>query len=138
MPTPEINIPLSSFPMYACGAILFSYLAFPEPDAKESRAEVHAALCHVAIRAISQDEPDGQWSPEIIKPGYALLTESDVRTALRTVDRRLGDRLKAAIVAKLFLEQATTGQAPRPPARSASPLPREHGGIPAVQGEGEL
>lgn len=122
MPTPEINIPLSSLPMYECGAILFSYLAFRETDAEESRAEVQASPCHIAIRAISQDDPDGQWSPQIIKPGYALLTESDVRTALRTVDQRLGDRLKAAIVAKPFLEQATTGLAPHlPPASLTSP-----------------
>jgi len=115
MPTPEINIPLSSLPMYECGAILFTYLAFPEPGAEEARGTAHAALCHLALRAISQDDPSGRWAPQIIKPGYALLTESDVRTALRTMDRRLSDRLKAAIVAKPFLEQATNGQAPRLP-----------------------
>jgi hypothetical protein len=53
--------------------------------------------------------------PQLIKPGYALLLESEVRTASRTVDRRLRDRLQAAIVVKPFLEQATTAQPPTLP-----------------------
>ncbi len=115
MPMPTINISLSSLPPYECGAILFTYLAFPEPAVEEDRGRIHAALCHLALRAISQDDPSGQWAPQIIKPGYALLSESDVRNALRTMDRRLADRRQAAIVAKPFLEQATTGQVPRLP-----------------------
>lgn len=112
----EISICLSGLPHYECGALLFSYLAFPEPGAEDTRADVHASLCHLALKAITQDDPDGQWTPAVIKPGYALLSESKVRTSLRTMDRRLRDRLDAATVAKPFLEQATTGKTPRLPA----------------------
>jgi hypothetical protein len=114
-PEAEINIPISSLPTYECGAILFSYLAFPEPDAEARRAQVHAALCHLGLQAIGQDDPDGRWLPQLIKPGYALLRESDVRAAVKTMDRRLRDRLDAAIVAKPFLEQTTTGLTPTLP-----------------------
>ena len=110
-----VGIPLSNLPHYECGAILFSRPAFPEPDADSDLARLHASLCHLALRAIADGDEQWRWSPQLIKPGYALLSESEVRTASRTVDRRLRDRLQAAIVAKPFLEQATTGQPPTLP-----------------------
>jgi hypothetical protein len=85
------------------------------PDADAQRADLHAALCHLALRAAANEDEHQLWSPQQLKPSYALLSESEVRVATRTVDRRLRDRLDAAIVAKPFLEQAATGQPPRLP-----------------------
>jgi hypothetical protein len=108
-----ISIPLSSLPPYECGAILFSYLAFPDPVADLQRSKAHAALCSLALRANAAD--DGTFAPHLVKPGYLLLREGDIRAALRSVDRRMKDRLSSAIIAKPFLEQATTGRPPRLP-----------------------
>ena len=115
---PEISVCLSGLPTYEAGAVLFTYLAFPEPgdDAEDQRATVHAALCHLALHAISQEHDSASWAPQILKPNYALMTESEVRTALRTFDRRLHDRAQAALMVKPFLEEAVTGASPSLPA----------------------
>ena len=110
-----IRIPVSSRPIYECGAMLFAYLASPAPDEDPQRADLDAALCHLALRAAANENEHQLWSPQQLKPGYALLSESEVRVATRTVNRRLHDRLQAAIIDKPFLEQAQTGQPPRLP-----------------------
>ena len=117
MPIDEhfVGIPLSSASIYESGAVLFSYLAFPEPEAEARRADVHAALCHLALRATGDEDSDWLWTPTPIKPGYALMREAEVQRATRTMDRRLRERLDAAIVAKPFLEEVAPGQQPRLP-----------------------
>jgi hypothetical protein len=84
----EIAIRLSSLPVYECGATLFTYLAFPEPGMDDRRAEAHAALCHLALRAMVQDDPAALWTPQLVKLGYALHTENQARLAAKTIDRR--------------------------------------------------
>lgn len=116
-----IRIPLSCAPAYEAGAVLFSYLAFPEPEAEAQRADVHAALCHLTLRATGDDDTDWLWAPTLIKPGYALMREAEVERATRSIDRRLADRLKASIVAKPFLEEVAQGQLPRLPPGVAKP-----------------
>lgn len=113
----EINICLSQLPTYEAGAVLFSWLAFPEAEdgAEERRGEVHAALCNRLLHAMAEADDTWKWSPQLIKPGYALLPEEAVRTATKTMDRRLRDRLNAAVVVKPYLQHAATGEAPRLP-----------------------
>lgn len=110
-----IEVHLLIVPTYESGAVLFSYLAFPEPEAEARRADVHAALCHLALRATGDEDSDWLWTPTPIKPGYALMREAEVQRATRTMDRRLRERLDAAIVAKPFLEEVAPGQQPRLP-----------------------
>jgi len=110
-----IGVRLSIAPTYESGAVLFSYLAFPEPEAVARRADVHAALCHLALRATGDEYPDWLWTPTPIKPGYALMREAEVQRATRTMDRRLRERLDAAIVAKPLLEEVAPDQPPRLP-----------------------
>jgi hypothetical protein len=113
--THTINVQLSTAPTYECGAVLFSYLAFPEDAAEARRADVHAALCHLALRATGDEDTSWLWTPALIKPGYALMREDDVKRAVRTMDSRLRDRLGAAIVAKALLEELAPDQQPRLP-----------------------
>lgn len=110
-----VGVPLSSGAVYEAGAVLFSYLAFPEAGAEARRADVQAALYHLALRATGAEEPDWLWTPSLIKPGYALMRDAEVERATRTMDRRLRDRLDAAIVAKPLLEEVPPGGRPRLP-----------------------
>lgn len=110
-----VGVRLSGSPTYEAGALLFSYLAFPELEADARRAEVHAALCNLALRATGDDNESWLWTPTTMKPGYALMREPTVQRGVRTMDRRLRDRLDAAIVAKPLLEEAPSGQRPRFP-----------------------
>ncbi|MBB5374486.1 hypothetical protein [Acidocella aromatica] len=113
----EIGIRLSGLPTYEAGAVLFTYLAFPESgdEAEEQRAWAHAALCHLALQAIAAEDEAASWAPQVVKPAYPLLTESECQAALRTYEGRYHDRLRAAIIAKPFIEKALNGAPPRLP-----------------------
>lgn len=112
---PNIGVPLSTGPTYEAGAVLFSYLAFPDEDAEARRADVHAALCHRALRAMGAEDQNWLWTPSSIKPGYALMRAAAVQRAVTPMDRRLVDRLKAALMAKPLLEEVAIDQHPRMP-----------------------
>ena len=112
---PIFGIRISNDPLYEAGAVLFSCLAFPEPEAEIRRLDAHTALCHLALRATAEADHDWLWTPTPIKPGYALMQQTEVQKAVRTMDRRLRERLDAAIVAKPFLQEVAPGQQTRLP-----------------------
>ena len=110
-----IPIRVSVVSPYESGAVLFTYLAFPEPEADIRRADVYTALCNLALRTTGAEDESWLWTPTLIKPGYALMRETEVQRAVRTMDRRLQARLSAAIVAKALLEEVAPGQSPHLP-----------------------
>jgi hypothetical protein len=55
-------------------------------------------------------------SPQPIKPVYALRSQCDIDRDLRTLQRRLRDRMIAARMAIGFLKEAVTGEVPKLPA----------------------
>lgn len=100
--------------VYEIGATLLTWLAFPgEKESEERRSRVHASLCAYALRA--KYETDSEWlvSPQSIKPIYALRPQFDIDRDLKTLQRRLRDRMIAARMAIGFLKEALTGEAPK-------------------------
>lgn len=113
--TTLVEIQLSTLPAYECGAVLFSYLAFPGVDEDDRRRAVHRALCYRVLREMGEEDPCWAWSPQPIKPRYLLLSPDQVRGALRSFDRRPRDRMVAARMAIAFLPQLESGQPPMLP-----------------------
>lgn len=100
--------------VYEIGATLLTWLAFPgEKESEERRSRVHASLCAYALRA--KYETNSEWlvSPQSIKPIYALRPQFDIDRDLKTLQRRLRDRMIAARMAIGFLKEALTGEAPK-------------------------
>jgi hypothetical protein len=102
--------------VYEIGAWLLTRLAFPgENESEERFSQVHASLCAYALR--SKYETDGEWpvAPQSIKPIYALRPQGSIDRDLRTLERRLRDRMIAARMAIGFLKEAVTGEVPNLP-----------------------
>src|SRR5690242_16422207 len=95
--------------VYEAGAVLLSVLACPGDREEEMRAGVHASLCHHALRVICEIDPDWALSPQRMKPIYALRTSAEVRRDLRTLRRRLRDRMAAGRMAIGILKEKLTG-----------------------------
>jgi hypothetical protein len=104
--------------VYEAGAALISVLAYPGDREEERRAAVHASLCHHALRAFCVMEPDLALFPQPMKPIYALRTSREVKADLRTLRRRLRDRMAAGRMAIGFLKQEVGAVVGLPAGRS--------------------
>jgi hypothetical protein len=103
--------------VYEVGALLLTWLALPgEKESEERRSRVHASLCAYALRAKYETDPEWLASPQPIKLVYALRRQLDINRDLRTLERRLRDRMIAARMAIGFLKEAVTGELPKLPA----------------------
>jgi hypothetical protein len=102
--------------VYEAGAMLLSVLACPGDREEEMRAGVHASLCHHGLRVICENNPDWALSPQRMKPIYALRTSPEVRRDLRTLQRRLRDRMAAGRMAIGLLKEKLTGHSIELPA----------------------
>ena len=107
------SIDFSRLEVYEVGALLVTRLAFPgESEPEETQSRVHASLCAYALRARGDIEPDWAVSPQPIKPIYALRRQCDIDRDLRTLLRRLRDRMVAARMAIGILKQTLSDPAP--------------------------
>jgi hypothetical protein len=97
--------------IYEAGALLVTLLAYPE-ESEEVRSQVHASLCAHALRVRCAVEPDWAIPPQPMKPIYALRRQDDNDRSLRTLERRVRDRMVAGRMAMGFLKEAVTGQIP--------------------------
>jgi hypothetical protein len=102
--------------IYEAGASLVTLLAYPGKGEEETRPAVHASLCHHALRMKCGSEPGWALSPQPIKPIYALRTPREVNQDLRSLKRRLRDRMAAGRMAIGLLKEAVTGKAAELPA----------------------
>ena len=93
------------------GASLITLLAYPR-EREEVWAQVHASLCSYALRIRSASEPDQATVPQPIKPIYAFRLEQDISRDLRTLERRMRDRMIAGRMGIGFLKEAVTGRVP--------------------------
>jgi hypothetical protein len=103
--------------VYEAGAMLVTRLAFPGlSESEETHARVHASLCAYALRTACENEPDRAIAPQRIKPIYALRSQPDIQRDLRTLQRRLRDRMVAGRMAMALLQEVEIGQVPELPA----------------------
>lgn len=113
-----IVIDFDRLEVYEAGALLLTWLAYPRDstDDDEIRSRVHEALCACALRARCEMAPVWASSPQLIKPTYLSQTERECNRSLRTLPRRLRDRMVAARMAYPFLMAAESGEVPKLPA----------------------
>jgi hypothetical protein len=97
--------------VYEAGALLVTLLAYPE-EGEEMRSEVHASLCAHALRVKCAIEPDWAITSQPMKPIYALRRQNENDRFLRTLERRVRDRMIAGRMAIGFLKEALTGEVP--------------------------
>jgi hypothetical protein len=97
------------------GALLVTLLAHPRDDQEETaRCNLHASLCALVLRARFDSEPD-EITPELMKPVHAFRDMKLVEKNLRTLKRRLQDRMAAARIAIAYLKEVTTAKLPKLP-----------------------
>ena len=104
-------VDLNRVEVYEAGASLITLLAYPR-EREEVWAQVHASLCSYALRIRSASEPDQATVPQPIKPIYAFRLEQDISRDLRTLERRMRDRMIAGRMGIGFLKEAVTGRVP--------------------------
>ena len=109
----EINLEKSA--IYECGATLLALLAYPQDDEEDShRASLYASLCALGLRyQCMMDE--NEITPILIKPVHAFRSEQEIAKDLRTLERRLRDRMVAARMAVPFLQEVELGKMPKLP-----------------------
>ena len=108
---PIRTIDFNRLEVYEAGALLVTLLAYPR-ESEEIRSGVHESLCNYALIVKRKIDPDWGDLPQLIKPIYALRCQHDVYRDLRTLDRRLRDRLIAGRMAMAFLKEVVTHQVP--------------------------
>ncbi len=103
-----VLIDFDQLEVYEAGALLLTWLAYPHENKEddERRGRVHTALCACALRAKCEMDPVWANSPQSVKPIYLCQTERDLNRSLRTLPRRLRDRMVAARMAYPFLKEA--------------------------------
>src|SRR5580704_12277583 len=87
-------VDLNRVEVYEAGASLITLLAYPR-EKEEVWAQVHASLCNYALRIKSASEPDLATVPQPMKPIYAFRLQQDISRDLRTLERRIRDRMIA-------------------------------------------
>jgi len=112
---PEHGIDFRSNEVYECGAALIALLALPEEKFSDRRAELHGALCALALHAMAQSDDTWRWTPQKVKPGYLLISPSEVARADRQCRRQLHHRMVAARMAMPLLREASEGKVPTLP-----------------------
>ena len=109
----QINLEKSA--IYECGATLLALLAYPQDDEEDShRASLHASLCAFGLRyQCKMDE--NEITPVPMKPVHAFRSEQEIAKDLKTLGRRLRDRMVAARMAVPFLQEVELGKKPKLP-----------------------
>ncbi len=91
---------------FEIGANLVAILAFPGDQERDPQAQAVEALCADVVRITCQTDREHRawWSARF--PAYAAIDAAESRRRLRTLHRRLRDRMKAAQMALGFFDEA--------------------------------
>lgn len=108
-----ITIDFKRQEIYEAGAVLVTILAHPN-GSEETRGALQQSLCAEALKDWAGRDPRWASEPQWIKPIYAFREEKQIKRDLRTLGRRIRDRMVAARMAIAFLQEAT-GQLPKLP-----------------------
>ena len=111
----EIVLDFKKLQTYEAGAVLVTVLAYPSGNEEGKRPALHQALCALVLRARYETDPNWGNSPQLIKPIYALCPESQISKSLKTLKRRLRDRMIAGRMAAAFLQEIFMGKVPKLP-----------------------
>lgn len=115
MAVEEFQIDFASSQVHEGGATLVALLAYPRDDGESSgRAGLHASLCALALQTRFEGQPEGL-APQLMKPIHVFREEDEISKDLKTLNRRLRDRMVAARMAIGFLQLAAGKQPKLPP-----------------------
>ena len=103
------QIDFNRLQVYEAGALLLTLLAYPDVS-DETQGNIHLSLCTHALRVRSEIDPDWALLAQPIKPIYALRSQRDCNRDLRTIERRMRDRMVAGRMGIAFLKEALPGQ----------------------------
>jgi len=93
---------------YECGAALLAVLAYPGPSDDDKRAELLVSLCGKSIWIKFLSAPDDM-TPVPVKLPYVFRDTKRVDRDVRTIERRIGERMVAGRMAVPFLWHAEMG-----------------------------
>jgi hypothetical protein len=103
------QIDFNRLQVYEAGALLLTLLAYPDAS-DETQGNIHLSLCTHALRVRSEIDPDWALLAQPIKPIYALRSQRECNRDLRTLERRMRDRMVAGRMGIAFLRAALPGQ----------------------------
>lgn len=110
---PDCLIDYRKLEDYEAGAILVTWLAYPgKKDRDEARAALHQSLCALTLRAQAEADPAWANAPQAMKPIYALRAQRQIDKDLKSLRRRLRDRMIAAKMAIAYLKEVPIGELP--------------------------
>jgi hypothetical protein len=98
--------------LFEVSALLISNLAWPGSQEAAGRERLYLSLCAWFIRDQAARDPDWAGRPQWIRPDYACRADDAIKRDVRTLERRLKDRVTAGHMAVAFLKHAETGAAP--------------------------
>jgi hypothetical protein len=96
-------------------ALVVSVLAYPSASDVAKREDLYEVLCLWFIRMRASQDHDWARRQIAVTPALVTITDRAVSAALRTVERRLQDRLAAGRAANAFLKEAESGETPQLP-----------------------
>jgi len=96
-------------PPFELGAKLISLLAFPNAREVDLRRRAFEALCAQVVQEACRADPENSASWRARFPVYAAIDKAEIRRRLRTLKRRLRDRMKAAQMALGYFDEAIRG-----------------------------
>ena len=91
---------------FEIGAKLIATLGFPAPNETALRQQVFEALCAQSVRTTCAASRNGSASWRARYPAYAAIEQREIRRRLRTLRRRLRDRMTAAQMALGYFDEA--------------------------------
>lgn len=96
--------------VYESGAALVTLLACPESiHSDHDLGDFQASLCAMILQARASQDAEWAAAPQMFKPLYAFRPDKTIARDLRTLGRRLRDRMVAARMALSFLKQSVEG-----------------------------
>lgn len=100
-------VDLSTQATYEAGALLLTLLAFPKETVDDQvLAELHASLCTTALIERARTDPSWAVAHQAIKPVHFSVAPDVAKRKLRTLHRRLRDRMIAGRIANAILFDA--------------------------------
>ena len=105
------SIDFNRVEVYEAGALLITLLAYPR-EREEVWAQVHASLCSYALRnkvCVGAKLGDSATTDQA---DLCISPQQDISRDLRTLDRRIRDRMIAGRMGIGFLKEVVTGQVP--------------------------
>jgi hypothetical protein len=109
--------------IYERGAALLVTLAYPDPVDAEKNFQLYLSLCGNALWLKHIDNPDDR-TPITVKSQYVFRDRKIIERDVRTIEKRVAERMVAARMAIAFLKRANGETDPCPRASNASPLMR--------------